>query len=371
MSEILPRVTSITSPPTTPRRTVKRPNLPESSRVRVRWFFRVLMTLVLLAVLVGGKMWLKRNASVPTVQNSSSIQQQLDDFAEVLMSRIEAASSRPVIYMGSNILMCYVSAIGRHLFVSSLDHGMTPHLCAGRGWEGETTMALQRLVQPGMSVIDVGSNVGWFTFLFANWVGKGGRVLALEAQPATYRLLAWSLEIAGYNQGWNRPDRKPASIAQGDVTAVNVAAFDNDNASLRITFDPERPLNNHLDILGEKTAPSSTSVSGMMIATLAETYLNGKVDLIKIDVEGAEAQAYAGMRALFKNNPNIVVVMEVNTYRSKTKSVDPQPFYKTIYSDFKIVKEIGDNGHLYDISIDELMATEQAREDVMLVLRNK
>jgi FkbM family methyltransferase len=367
------QVTSIHTPPTTPNRRFRPHQTSDSSRRR--WTGRRMLGLLLASAFLIFS-WIRFRQTQFAIPEkfetnkdlSISLQESSDVFAEELVQKLEAASTRSIVYLGDYTLLCYVSHIGRHLFLDSRDRGITPHLCTGKGWESETTMAIQRLVQPGMNVIDVGSNIGWFTFVVSNAVGRQGRVLAVEANPSTFRLISWSAEIAGFNQGWNRPNRQPKPIAQGDIAVVNHAAFDEDNASLRITADPYRSLNNHLSENGKD--PASTSVQGITIATLTQTYLEGKVDLIKIDVEGVEDVAYKGLRPLIMSNPQLMVVIEVNTKRFKDKNVDPKPFYEMLFKDFNSVKVIGERGHLYGVSEDELMQSEFDGEDRMLVLQN-
>jgi hypothetical protein len=65
-----------------------------------------------------------------------------------------------------------------------------------------------------------------------------------------------------------------------------------------------------------------------------------------------------------------MVVIEVNTKRFKDKNVDPKPFYEMLFKDFNSVKVIGERGHLYGVSEDELMQSEFDGEDRMLVLLN-
>lgn len=58
--------------------------------------------------------------------------------------------------------------------------------------------SLRRLIRPGGYVLDVGTNIGYFTVMFAQRVGPEGRVMGIEASPRTYELAGASLEMLGY-----------------------------------------------------------------------------------------------------------------------------------------------------------------------------
>lgn len=64
-------------------------------------------------------------------------------------------------------------------------------------WEPETTRSLARLVRPGMTVLDVGANVGWFTTILARLVGPNGRVVACEPVAHYREFLVANLERNG------------------------------------------------------------------------------------------------------------------------------------------------------------------------------
>lgn len=60
--------------------------------------------------------------------------------------------------------------------------------------EGETEL-FRQLVRPGMTVIDVGSNIGAHTLWMAKTVGPQGQVLAFEPQRAVFQLLSGTLAL--------------------------------------------------------------------------------------------------------------------------------------------------------------------------------
>ena len=53
--------------------------------------------------------------------------------------------------------------------------------------------ALRQFIKPGTTVIDVGANIGFFSRRFARWVGPGGRVIAIEPEPANFAGLTWAV----------------------------------------------------------------------------------------------------------------------------------------------------------------------------------
>src|SRR5688572_25994764 len=48
---------------------------------------------------------------------------------------------------------------------------------------------LQRFVRPGMTVVDVGANIGYYTLMFASFVDGHGRVFSIEPDPTNLREL--------------------------------------------------------------------------------------------------------------------------------------------------------------------------------------
>jgi hypothetical protein len=70
------------------------------------------------------------------------------------------------------------------LFVDTRDLSLTPEIILNGCWEPGVTRGLSSLVKQGMTVVEVGANVGYFTTLLGWLVGPQGSVFAFEANSA-------------------------------------------------------------------------------------------------------------------------------------------------------------------------------------------
>src|SRR5262245_20823643 len=68
-----------------------------------------------------------------------------------------------------------------------------------RHYETGSLTWLRKSVKPGCAVVDVGANIGYFTLLFASWVGDAGKVLAIEPEALNYARLQRAVTRAGFD----------------------------------------------------------------------------------------------------------------------------------------------------------------------------
>jgi FkbM family methyltransferase len=70
---------------------------------------------------------------------------------------------------------------GLRMFLNpSPERFMDKKLLSGELWEHKEVQILCRIIRPGMTILDVGANFGYYTLIFSKWVGDNGRVIAFE-----------------------------------------------------------------------------------------------------------------------------------------------------------------------------------------------
>ena len=158
---------------------------------------------------------------------------------------------------------------------------------------------LRDIIKPGMTVVDVGANIGIYSAYMAKIVGKEGRVYAFEPSPHTFNLLK------KYNKNLN-------------VTLVQAAVGDTTG---RITLYLSDKLNVDHHTYETDEVRQKIDVPSCRL----DDYLkNEKVDFIKMDIQGFEHRALLGMTNILQNNHDIKLLMEFWPYGLIKAATTPQ-----------------------------------------------
>lgn len=167
-------------------------------------------------------------------------------------------------------------------------------------FEPVETQYVLGLLRPGMTFVDVGANIGWFAVQAADRVGADGRVIAFEPRPTTSRWLKRSMEDNHFS----------------DRAEVHACAVGPTNGEINIGHS--RGTNNPggtWSLANEQLVSLFRNQDAVMIkvpmVTLDEVVGDRRVDVVKIDIEGAEPFAMAGaLQVLRKQRP--IIVSEIN-----------------------------------------------------------
>lgn len=162
-------------------------------------------------------------------------------------------------------------------------------------YESHVTSVLQREIKPGAICIDVGANIGVHAIRMAKLVGPSGHVVAIEADPSLAERLERNLELN--------------AIANARI--VTAAAAEHSGDSFMLFRPSSDHPNRGMASLVDKGYPGGDSirVESMAIDELSLP----RVDLIKIDVEGAEEGVLRGAtRTISKHRPVLIVEATTN-----------------------------------------------------------
>ena len=153
---------------------------------------------------------------------------------------------------------------------------------------------VKKLVRPNMTVFDIGANIGNYSMLFSEIVGKFGRVYSFEPTPSTFKTLQKRILQGEYK----------------NVFAYNKAVFSENQLIEFNEFPEEYSVWNSLGI-PQMLVPNSLNneyvpvvrtelVEGIKIDTFCENHNIEKIDYLKLDVEGAESDALQGAANLIQ-----------------------------------------------------------------------
>jgi FkbM family methyltransferase len=172
------------------------------------------------------------------------------------------------------------------LYLARDDAAVGRHVRA-QNYERDVTLVFRRLLRPGMGVVDIGANIGYFTMLSAVLVGAGGFVLAIEPNPRNVRLLEASRRCNAFGHVL------VAQVAAGPAPGLLVLHASHSNGTTSELPESAEAL------LAAETVPR--------INPDALLPPGRRIDLIKVDVEGAEYNALLGCgEVIARDHPTII-----------------------------------------------------------------
>jgi len=179
------------------------------------------------------------------------------------------------------------------------------------GLEPGTRSVLQRLLRPGATFVDVGAHIGLLTLVGARAVGALGRVHAFEAGPDTFALLQRTVAMNHL-----APRVIARSVAVGAVAEQR-------------TFHV-RDVMGHSSLYDFALSDVGKTIQHVAVEVhpLDDLMPPGeKIDLVKIDVEGAELDVLAGMKRILATNPEIVLIVEFGPSHLARTGVTPEAWF--------------------------------------------
>ena len=176
---------------------------------------------------------------------------------------------------------------GAILLVDPLEPEFGRHIATHGSWEPHIAAVLRELLRPGDTMLDIGANIGVMSLQAAALVGATGRVIAVEPDGRNHATLLASAAENGFDH------LIALRLAFSDRCGL-VSMSGNSNGSVI-------PAGQGADLVQAVTGD-------MILADLT------RLDLVKIDIEGHEPEALAGMmRSIERLRPTFL--LEFNPLR--------------------------------------------------------
>lgn len=192
----------------------------------------------------------------------------------------------------------FVNIQGHKIFINRKDFYVCSHLLNFGAWEPNETELIKREIKKGDVALDLGAHIGYYTLIFAKLVGEKGRVFAFEPAPDNFALLEKNVKVNNYSNVIL--ERKGVLNKSGKAKLW--LRSDSNKSGHRI-----HPINMKIH------HPKPIEIDVVSLDDYFKDY-NGKIDFIKLDIEGSEEEALRGMGNILKKNKKIKILAENGKY---------------------------------------------------------
>jgi FkbM family methyltransferase len=199
-------------------------------------------------------------------------------------------------------------------------------------WEPFLMYLFKKSICPGMTVVDVGAHIGLYALVASTLVGPEGKVYAFEPELQNYDLLQKNIKANGFTNVI--PLRKVVQDRPGTA---------------KLYLHPERSELHSVRKLGK-----GAKAIVVEAISLDDFLVGQKVDVVKIDVEGAEMAVLQGMQRIISENQEIKVFWEFVPQFLTEAGADPRHFLAKLVAHGFTIYELDDHRreivHVADVS---------------------
>ena len=221
--------------------------------------------------------------------------------------------------------------------------------------EPETTQLFEQIVKPGMTVLDIGAHVGYYSRKFSEKVGKNGRIISFEPHPKTYQTLQRNIDhLSNITSFQIALAEKEGQAELHDYLVMSASGSLNYDPSIE---DLQKSIQSKQDVaprLSDDFEPKTYIVKTRPVDDCLADLNIETVDLIKMDIEGAELGALRGMRQTIQRSPNLMLVMEYNPQALQGFGHDPvSALFEVMEMGFSSLQAIEPDGRLTNLTLDK------------------
>jgi FkbM family methyltransferase len=188
------------------------------------------------------------------------------------------------------------------MYLDLVTPGISSTLAIRKSREDDMVHVMKEVIKPGMTIIDCGSNIGFYPLLEAKILGENGVIYAIEPDARNYRILEKNASIAPAGL------IKTFNIAVSNRTGKQkMFVADHSNLNKLASSEDDNFPNRH-------NVEEIVDVDTITMDDFCEQQ-NIEVDFIRMDIEGFEVEVFQGMKNIFKNaKSGFIVFLELHPY---------------------------------------------------------
>lgn len=227
---------------------------------------------------------------------------------------------------------------GPKIFLDTKDSSLAPVIINNGYWEKSVTDVFLSLLKPGMVVLDIGANCGYYSLLAAKAVGLSGQVHCIEPNPFLHNNLIQSFLINGYNQ--IKLHKVAFSSKEEEVTLYSPGDFSGGATIYEIP-------SSYTDYGAIKTIK-------VPAVNFSKYFPNLKANVIKIDIQGAEPHLVDGLLKIAEKTGKLDILMEYAPILWIAAGFNPQRILEK-FANKKFSIEIIDQNGTRKVSLERLL----------------
>lgn len=261
---------------------------------------------------------------------------------------------RPLRVAANSVLRAIIPssiAVGKVRIVLNPHDPVVSGAIALRVYERRELAFVRCALAAGMTILDIGANLGFYTAIFAEAVGDGGKVIAFEPDPENFHFLHKTIEANSFS----------------NVVPINAAAARR-SGIMRLYTSRENRGDNRL--YANELSDGSVDVKVLCL----DEYLPGigvkEVDFIKIDVQGFEGEVLGGLEQTIRSSRTLTMLAEFWPQGLRRAGTDPLELLERLESYGLSLNDLGDHGRTTPVTDKKaLIARYQGREYTNIVAR--
>lgn len=200
---------------------------------------------------------------------------------------------------------------GIAVYYNSLDRMIATLLWKFGFLEGYEMNLFLSYLKEGYVMLDIGANMGVYSLVSSKKIGDKGKIIAFEPDSENLKIFKKSINKNRFN----------------NITVFPFAVSDKNE---KIFFEKNTFNSGNHQIRKEKSNVSQKSIDAIKLDDFLKD--EKKIDIIKIDIQGAEYFAFNGMKEIVEKFPNLLIFAEYWVYGLKKMGVNPKDYINLLES---------------------------------------